>query len=350
MKNMIRIAAAIGFVLVMVPWSAGGQALADQPAKSFTATPMTPMQASTAVPVDQQPTKEQLVKLFDLIRTREQMESITKIFPEIMQQQMAAQMRRMQQEHPEIAPMTEMQQQVVKKVMNKFMGRLLDLYRFDEMIEDMAGLYRKHMTSSDVEGIINFYSSPAGQHWLDVQPAMLREYLPLALERMQDRVRPLMDEILKEMRAEMAKSGAGFENAGSQILPPSTSSGNSAAAQPKSPGQVYEWAAGETRVDAQGNRVTNPKAIVMPLPPYTEEARKAGIEGMVVLQGIVRKDGTIDSCRVMKGLGYGLDESAINTITNNWRFDPGTLYGKPVDVLATLEVHFRLYSKPPAIN
>jgi TonB family protein len=81
------------------------------------------------------------------------------------------------------------------------------------------------------------------------------------------------------------------------------------------------------------------------LPPYTEDARKARIEGIVVLQAIIRKDGTVDSFKVIKGLGHGLDDSAINTIASKWRFSPGTLKGVPVDVVANIEVRFRMFNK-----
>jgi general secretion pathway protein G len=88
-----------------------------------------------------------------------------------------------------------------------------------------------------------------------------------------------------------------------------------------------------------------PIPIAQPLPPYTEEARKARIEGVVVLQAIIRKDGTIDSFKVVKGLGYGLDMSAINTIGAKWRFSPGTVKGAPVDTIANIEVRFRLFDQ-----
>ena len=86
-----------------------------------------------------------------------------------------------------------------------------------------------------------------------------------------------------------------------------------------------------------------PIAIFQPLPAYTEEARKARAEGIVLIQAIIRRDGSVDSFKVLRGLGYGLDESAINTIATKWRFKPGTLNGTPVDVQANIEVSFRLY-------
>ncbi len=92
-----------------------------------------------------------------------------------------------------------------------------------------------------------------------------------------------------------------------------------------------------------GNGVTHPVALYQPLPHYTEEARKARAEGIVLIQAVVRKDGSVDSFKILRGLGYGLDESAINTIATKWRFKPGTRNGEPVDVWANIEVTFRLY-------
>jgi periplasmic protein TonB len=92
-----------------------------------------------------------------------------------------------------------------------------------------------------------------------------------------------------------------------------------------------------------GSGVKEPVPLVQPLPPYTEEARKKRTEGIVVLEAIIRRDGTVDSFKVVRGLGDGLDESAINTIATKWRFRPGTLKGTPVDVRANIEVRFRMF-------
>jgi TonB family protein len=87
---------------------------------------------------------------------------------------------------------------------------------------------------------------------------------------------------------------------------------------------------------------TPPVPLFQPLPPYTDKAREAGVEGSISLQCIVRKDGTVDSFKVIRGLGFGLDESAIDTIATKWRFKPGALNGVPVDTQANIEVTFRL--------
>lgn len=88
--------------------------------------------------------------------------------------------------------------------------------------------------------------------------------------------------------------------------------------------------------------VTNPIVIVMTKPNYTDAAIRAKIQGNVLLQAIVRKDGNIDSFRILRGLGHGLDEAAIQEISTKWRFRPGTKDGRPVDVIAMIEVQFSL--------
>jgi TonB family protein len=95
---------------------------------------------------------------------------------------------------------------------------------------------------------------------------------------------------------------------------------------------------------APENGVNRHVAISQPLPEYTEEARQARAEGIVVVQAIVRKDGTVGNCKIVKGLGYGLDEAAINNIRNKWRFQPGTNgNNEPLNVQTTIETSFRLY-------
>jgi TonB family protein len=89
-------------------------------------------------------------------------------------------------------------------------------------------------------------------------------------------------------------------------------------------------------------RPTPPIVLSQPLPPYTDEARRARVEGMVAIQCIVRKEGTVDSFKIIKGLGYGLDESAINTIATKWRFKPAILNGVAVDMQANIVVSFKI--------
>jgi hypothetical protein len=199
MKKTICFAAALG--MMMLPCAAFTQAPAAPPSTAPAAA------ASTAIPADQQPTKEQLTKLFELMRIKQQISSMTKMMPAMMRQQMQAHVKEMQKNHPELAAMTEEQQQASMNVESKFMEKVVDLYTSDEMIADMEGIYQKHLTRSDVDGIIAFYSSPAGQHMVDMAPVIMQEYVPLMMQRTQERIKPLMDEMSKEME-QIAKPAA----------------------------------------------------------------------------------------------------------------------------------------------
>ncbi|MFN8007189.1 MAG: energy transducer TonB [Terriglobia bacterium] len=90
-----------------------------------------------------------------------------------------------------------------------------------------------------------------------------------------------------------------------------------------------------------GGGVSAPSVIFRVEPTYSEEARKAKYQGVVVLSAIVRKDGTIEIQRVVRGLGLGLDENAIAAL-RQWKFRPGMRNGAPVDVALNIEVNFSL--------
>ena len=99
---------------------------------------------------------------------------------------------------------------------------------------------------------------------------------------------------------------------------------------------------GEGGIYTLGSGIINPQILVKTTPAYTDEAIKQKVQGVVIIQAIIRRNGRVDSFKILRGLGFGLEEKAIQEIANNWRFRPGTLNGKPVDVLATIEVQFNL--------
>jgi TonB family protein len=93
---------------------------------------------------------------------------------------------------------------------------------------------------------------------------------------------------------------------------------------------------------AQPDLLTQAQGIIERCAPqYTPEAKRASIEGTVVLYIQVYPDGTAHNIKVQSSLGSGLDEKAIEAV-KQWRFSPGTKYGKPLIVPATIEVKFRL--------
>lgn len=90
-----------------------------------------------------------------------------------------------------------------------------------------------------------------------------------------------------------------------------------------------------------GGGVTSPTVLSRVDPEYSEDARRARHQGTVVLEAIVRRDGSVEILGVAKGLGYGLDENAIAALSQ-WTFSPGKKNGQPVDVRLSIEVNFTL--------
>ncbi len=88
--------------------------------------------------------------------------------------------------------------------------------------------------------------------------------------------------------------------------------------------------------------VTVPQVIYNPEPSFSDEARKAKEQGVVVLLVVVGRDGHTYDIHVRQSLGMGLDEKAIEAVSR-WRFRPGTLNGQPVATQIAVEVDFHLY-------
>jgi TonB family protein len=96
-------------------------------------------------------------------------------------------------------------------------------------------------------------------------------------------------------------------------------------------------------VEHVGNGVSAPYTIPpMPEPDYTDEARQAHIQGTVILDVTIRADGTGKVNKVVQALGSGLDEKAIEAF-EKWRFEPGKKDGVPVDVELHVTINFHLY-------
>jgi TonB family protein len=90
-----------------------------------------------------------------------------------------------------------------------------------------------------------------------------------------------------------------------------------------------------------GSGITPPRLLREVKADYTEDARRRAIVGEVVLQIVVRRDGSVGDVRMLKGLGYGLDDRAVQAV-RQWRFAPAERQGTPVDVMVEVSVEFRL--------
>ncbi len=87
--------------------------------------------------------------------------------------------------------------------------------------------------------------------------------------------------------------------------------------------------------------VRPPGKIHGPQPRYTEAARKARVQGEVIVRAIIDRRGDVARVEVVQGLSMGLDEETVAAI-RQWKFRPATLNGEPVNVIHDLTVNFRL--------
>jgi TonB family protein len=87
--------------------------------------------------------------------------------------------------------------------------------------------------------------------------------------------------------------------------------------------------------------VTPPQLVYKVEPEFSEEARKAKHQGVVVLTIEVDPSGNVRNVHVRQSLGLGLDEKAIEAVSH-WRFRPAILDGKPVTTDAVVQVNFQL--------
>jgi TonB family protein len=91
--------------------------------------------------------------------------------------------------------------------------------------------------------------------------------------------------------------------------------------------------------------VTPPRPKHKVEPTYSQEALDAKYQGSVLLRLLIDSSGNVKDPVVVRPLGLGLDEKAIEAV-RQWKFEPATKDGEPVEVKANIEINFRLRDKP----
>lgn len=96
---------------------------------------------------------------------------------------------------------------------------------------------------------------------------------------------------------------------------------------------------------------------IMPVPPggmqgwysylgenlkYPETAKEKGVEGVVIIELLVKADGSVENVSVVRGIGGGCDEEAMRVIQKSTNWTPGEKDGKPVNTIMKLPIKFAL--------
>jgi hypothetical protein len=146
-----------------------------------------PIVAQVTVPIanDAPASREDILKLFDVMQTREQMRQVMR--------QVTVQMRSMSREQ-----MQKTNPNITAEELAKIDARaeqMIESVPVMDMMNDMVPVYQKHLTKADVDAMIGFYSTPTGQKIMREMPAMAAE----GMQALQPRMRKIMDETMRSL-------------------------------------------------------------------------------------------------------------------------------------------------------
>ena len=121
---------------------------------------------------------------------------------------------------------------------------------------------------------------------------------------------------------------------------------NAQATQAIEPGETDETEGqDEDKIHYVTEDITPPVKLSAVPPQYTEEAKKARVQGVAILQVVINEQGNVTKAQVLKGLPMGLSEAALEAV-KQWTFEPARENGVPVSVYYNLTINFQLPAPP----
>lgn len=136
---------------------------------------------------DDSPTRDDILSLFNLMHVRDQ---VVTVMETIARQQRMIVHDNLKRQTPRISPKDLAR-------LDRFTSDMLRDMPVEAMLDDMIPVYQKHLTKSDVDALIAFYSSPAGQKLVREMPAMTLESMQAASPRLQE----FMDKVMEHAQA-----------------------------------------------------------------------------------------------------------------------------------------------------
>lgn len=172
-----------------------------------------PLLAQQSVDADRRPPSvAQVTRFFDLMHIHEQMRSML----QAEQKQLNLMMHDLFAK--QLPNASDSQRAAFEKLINDAMNELVTNYPIDDVLRDMVPIYQAHLSESDLNQVIDFYSSSTGQKLLKEMPAMTTEGMRVSYARLQ----PEMDKLIKNMQTNLAHLTEEQKPAESKAVAPAT--------------------------------------------------------------------------------------------------------------------------------
>jgi uncharacterized protein len=160
---------------------------------SVSAQQMSGAAKQAATTASQPPTTEEVMKFFEIMHIREQMQSML----QSEQKQINVMVNDMfSKKLPDASPENR---ERFQGMMNGMMSDMFSNYPVEDILRDMVPVYQKHLSEADLVAIIAFYSSPAGKKVIQEMPAMSAEAMRVSYTRLQ----PKIEEMMKKMESRL---------------------------------------------------------------------------------------------------------------------------------------------------
>ncbi len=149
-------------------------------------------------------TREDILKMFNAMNTQDQMRQVME---QVMQRMRSINREQLKKRRPEIS-----EEELTS--IDKESEEVAKSFPVNELLEDMVPVYQKHLSKTDVDAIVSFYSSATGQKLLREMPALMSEGMQAAYPRMQKNLDAIMQRMDEKANQEQQKKEP------SQTVPP----------------------------------------------------------------------------------------------------------------------------------
>jgi hypothetical protein len=145
------------------------------------------------------PTDDSINQLLELSKAEKLMDSVWAQLDSVMKSSM--------QQVTKGRPLSADEQTIMDKQQAKMIAIMKDELNWDKLKDGFVQVYRETFTQEEIDGIIAFYKSPAGQAFIDKQPELLKNSMALMQQRMgpmMQKIQQMTEETARELRAAVA--------------------------------------------------------------------------------------------------------------------------------------------------